>query len=85
MEQPLITFLCKEQAAEAALNGSSARKAPPDRITKDSNRKQVTPLIRQKLCFVHLPPGGKAEDKGRLRIFAEKMKFTEFFSGKGKP
>ena len=29
MEQPLTTLLCKEQAAEAALIGSSARKAPP--------------------------------------------------------
>ena len=24
------------------------------------NRKQVAPLIRPKLCFVHLPPEGKA-------------------------
>ena len=28
MKLPLITALCAEQAAEAALNGSSARKAP---------------------------------------------------------
>ena len=52
---PLITALCAEQAAEAALNGSSARKAPQGEATK------------------------------WLTIFAEKMKFAEFFSGKGKP
>ena len=34
MEQPLITLLCKEQAAEAALNGSSARKAPRGEAAK---------------------------------------------------
>ncbi len=34
------------------LGGNSARKA--------RNRKQVAPLIRPKLCFVHLPPEGKA-------------------------
>ena len=27
------------------------------------NRKQVAPLIRPKLCFVHLPPEGKACNK----------------------
>ena len=34
MEQPLITLLCKEQAAEAALNGSSERKAPQREAAK---------------------------------------------------
>ena len=34
MEQPLTTLLCKEQAAEAALNGSSARKAPQGEAAK---------------------------------------------------
>ena len=30
-------------------------------------------------------PQGEALTKARITLFAEKMKFTEFFSGKGKP
>ena len=30
---------------------------------KETNKKQVAPLIRPKLCFVHLPPKGKACNK----------------------
>jgi len=36
---PLITLLCKEQAAEAALNGSSARKAPQGEALERGNIK----------------------------------------------
>jgi len=34
------------------------------------------------LALGTFPPGGRLQK--RLTIFAEKMKFTEFFSGKGK-
>ena len=73
MEQPLITLLCKEQAAEAALNGSSARKAPQGEAAK---RLTIFAL----LCASTMRQGEAAK---RLIIFAEKMKFTEFFFRQG--
>ena len=40
---PLITSLCEEQAAEAAVSGSSARKAPQGEATE-----RLTILCRQR-------------------------------------
>ena len=47
MEQPLITLLCKEQAAEAALNGSSARKAPQGEALTQG---KASHFCRRKFC-----------------------------------
>ena len=84
MEQPLITLLCKEQAAEAALNGSSARKAPQGEAAKrglsikrffDEKMPDCCSAAPHQSLSATASPQGEAAKRGLSikRLFDEKM------------
>jgi len=69
--------LSAEQAAEAAVSGSSARKAPEG---KAWNKADNFCLIVRK----HDEARGSLDVRKGFPFLPKKMKFAEFFSGKGK-
>ena len=75
---PLTTLLRKEQAAEAAVSGSSARKAPEG---KPWNKADNFCLIVRK----HDEARGSLDARQGFTFLPKKILLAKFYAGKGKP